>query len=91
MHLSSANFDTYGAARTALGEVWGAPTSWISSFAIDVSDDIEVLGLNENGQAAAWVKSYGGPEGTGFVSLTTGRVRFDALAAIQAMAEYGIR
>ncbi|HJX27794.1 MAG TPA: hypothetical protein VJ885_07770 [Thermoanaerobaculia bacterium] len=33
---------------------------------------MEILALNENGQAAAWVKSYGGPPGTGFVMLGQG-------------------
>jgi hypothetical protein len=28
-----------------------------------------VLGLDERGLAAAWVKRYGGPPGTGFVRI----------------------
>jgi hypothetical protein len=51
---------------------------------------MEILGLDENGRAAAWVKSYGGAPGTGFVSLSRERSSLDDLAAIRAMAEYGI-
>jgi hypothetical protein len=88
--FASANFDSYGAAPTARGVEWGAPESWISSFAIDASDDLEVLGWDENGRAAAWVKSYGGPPGTGFVGLTAQQTSFDDLPGIRALAEYGI-
>jgi hypothetical protein len=88
--FANANFDTYGAAPTALGLEWGAPSSWISSFAIDASDDLDILGLDENGRAAAWVKSYGGPPGTGFVSLNAQQISFDDLPVIRDMAEYGI-
>ncbi len=88
--FASANFDTYGAAPTPLGAEWGAPASWISSFAIDPSAGLDALGLDENGLAAAWVKSYGGAPGTGFVGLTTNQISFDDLPGIRAIAEYGI-
>lgn len=31
-----------------------------------------VLGMDEWGLASAWVKRYGGPEGTGFVRVPAG-------------------
>ncbi|MDH3292528.1 MAG: PQQ-binding-like beta-propeller repeat protein [Gemmatimonadota bacterium] len=85
------NFDAYGAQSTELGKAWGAPRWWVSSYAIDAPDDLDVLGLDENGHAAAWVRSFGGPEGTGFVILSAPRVPFEALPGIRAMAEYGLR
>jgi hypothetical protein len=88
--IASANSDSYGAATTDLGRQWGAPTWWIATLAIDSSGGMEILGLDENGRAAAWVKSYGGAPGTGFVSLSRERSSLDDLAAIRAMAEYGI-
>ena len=87
---SSLNFDCYGAAATETGHAWGVPPSWVSWLSIDASDGIEVLAEDENGRAAAWVKSYGGPPGTGFVSLTIREPRIDDLPAIRAVAEYGI-
>jgi hypothetical protein len=36
---------------------------------VDTAAVTEVLGLDERGLAAAWVKRYGGPEGTGFVRI----------------------
>jgi outer membrane protein assembly factor BamB len=87
---AGVNFDSYGASATELGAQWGAPRWWVSSYAIDPADDVLVLGLDENGRIAAWVKSYGGPPGTGFVSLSAPRLWWDALPAIRAMAEYGL-
>ncbi len=86
---SGMNFDTYGARATQLGQEWGVPAWWVSTYAIDVTDDIEVLALDEDGRAAAWVKDYGGPVGTGFVMVAAARVAFEELPAIRAVAEYG--
>ena len=47
-----------------------------------------MLALNELGKAVAWVKSFGGSEGTGFVKVSGGReVPFD-LSAVKAAAEF---
>ena len=87
---SSMNFDSYGATATDAGRDWGVPSWWVGSYAIDASDGLQPLGLDENGRLAAWVKSYGGPRGTGWVSLPTTRLGFDMLPAIRAMVEYGL-
>ena len=87
---SSLNFDFYGAAATETGRGWGVPPSWVSWLAIDVSDGIDVLALDENGRAVGWARSYGGPTGTGFVSLAIREPRIEDLPAIRAVAEYGI-
>lgn len=87
---AGANFDSYGATVTELGVEWGAPRWWMSSYSIAASEDVVVLGLDENGRAAGWVKSYGGPLGTGFVSLSSERLSFDMLPGIRAVAEYGL-
>ena len=88
--FAAMNFDSYGAAATDLGTEWGAPTWWMTSYTIDVSPGIEVLGTDENGRAAAWVKSFGGAPGTGFVYLSGERRSLSELAAILEMAEYGM-
>lgn len=90
VEYAGMNFDTYGAMATPAGLDWGAPAWWKSAYAIDPPEDVVVLGIDENGRAAAWVKSYGGPVGTGFVMLSTARLPVSALAGIQALAEYGI-
>ncbi len=90
VEYTGLNFDSYGATATSAGLEWGAPAWWKSTYAIDPSEEILVLGIDENGRAAAWVKSYGGPIGTGFVMLSTERLPVSALAGIQSIAEYGI-
>jgi outer membrane protein assembly factor BamB len=87
---SSLNYDFYGAAATETGRAWGVPPWWVSWLAIDVADGIDVLALDENGKAAAWVRNYGGPAGSGFVSLAIREPRIEDLPAIRAAADYGI-
>jgi outer membrane protein assembly factor BamB len=84
------NFDFYASAPTDLGRRWGLERGWVSSYALDASDVIEVLGVDENGRAGAWVKGFGGPPGAGFVSLGSDHVTWEGLRAIYAVAEYGI-
>ena len=88
--FGAVNFDSYGATATAMGSEWGAPTWWLSSYSIDLNNGVTVLGLDENGNGAAWVKTYGGPTGTGFVYIGAQRHSIENLAGIQAMAEYGL-
>jgi outer membrane protein assembly factor BamB len=90
VEYTGLNFDSYGAVATAAGLEWGAPSWWKSAYAIDRSEEILVLGVDENGRAAAWVKSFGGPAGTGLVTLSTEQLPVSALAHVRAIAEYGI-
>ena len=62
----------------------------MSTQAIGTDQDILVLALDETGRAAAWVKGYGGPEGTGFVGMGLHEVTPASLAAAHAAAEYGL-
>jgi outer membrane protein assembly factor BamB len=88
--FGAANFDSYGATATTAGREWGTPRWWISSYAIDQQERIEVLGRDENGKASWWARSYGGAPGTGFVYLAAAATRFEEFPAIRAVAEYGI-
>jgi outer membrane protein assembly factor BamB len=54
---------------TPAGSDWGLAGWWLGSWDLPVSRDITVLSLDDRGFAGAWVKSYGGPPGTGFVYL----------------------
>ncbi len=87
---ASVNYDFYGSASTELGHRWGLLRGWVSSYSVEASDGIEVLGIDENGLAGAWVKNFGGTAGTGFVSMGSSRISLENMAAIRSVAEYGI-
>jgi outer membrane protein assembly factor BamB len=65
----SAMFDQRGVRATDTGKRWGLQPRWRTGWGIDIDRSITVLGLDEFGLASAWVKRYGGPEGTGFVRV----------------------
>ena len=88
---TQSNFDTYGASATAAGRRWGLSGWWDANWAVDTSAVSEVLGLDERGLAAAWVKRYGGPPGTGFVRINGSGANGGPnpnFAEIQVVAEY---
>ena len=88
---TSSNFDTYGVSATDAGRRWGLSGWWDANWAVDTAAVSEVLGLDERGLAAAWVKRYGGPPGTGFVRINGGGANGGPnpnVAEIQAVAEY---
>jgi outer membrane protein assembly factor BamB len=62
-------FDARGVRATAAGERWGLSGHWRGAWAVDPRGVTEVLGRDDWGLASAWVKNYGGPEGTGFVRV----------------------
>jgi hypothetical protein len=87
------NFDAYGARPTEEGRSWGLVDGWLGWPGVDPSEVTAVLAYDDSGGAAAWVKSYGGVEGTGFVMFGPGReggLDRAALEQIRAVAEYGI-
>jgi hypothetical protein len=86
-----ANFDYYGAQPTDLGRTWGLRSGWASTLALEAAQDVHVLAMDENGRAAAWAKSYGGPEGSGFVGMGLHLVTPQTLDEVHALAEYGLR
>jgi hypothetical protein len=65
----AALFDMRGARATPDGLRFGLPTRWRDSWSVAPSGVTSVLGLDEWGLAAAWIKRYGGPPGTGFVRI----------------------
>jgi len=64
-----AGFDPTGASATAAGMDWGLAGWSLSDWSAEPGDVTETLALDEQGLAAAWRKSYGGPPWTGFVRL----------------------
>jgi outer membrane protein assembly factor BamB len=76
-------FDAHGVKVTDAGKTWGLQPRWRTGWGIDPDKSITVLGLDEYGLAASWVRRYGGPEGTGFV-----RVPPDEMMTMFLAAEY---
>jgi eukaryotic-like serine/threonine-protein kinase len=64
-----AIFDQRGVRATPEGARWGMPPRWRAAWSVAPAGVSDVLGLDEWGLAAAWVKNYGGPPGTGFVRV----------------------
>jgi outer membrane protein assembly factor BamB len=62
-------FDARGVHATSDGERLGLPDRWRDSWSVSPAGVTTVLGLDEWGLAAAWIKRYGGPKGTGFVRV----------------------
>ncbi|HYO45084.1 MAG TPA: PQQ-binding-like beta-propeller repeat protein [Gemmatimonadota bacterium] len=81
-----AFFDGFGATVTDAGRRWGLEEGWLSRWSADTAG-VEALALDENGHAAAWVKSYGGPPGSGFVRLEADGRDPQRLALVAAAAE----
>ncbi|HJU65710.1 MAG TPA: PQQ-binding-like beta-propeller repeat protein [Gemmatimonadaceae bacterium] len=79
----SALFDRRGARATSDGAKWGLPNRWRDAWSVAPGGATRVLGMDEWGLAAAWVKSFGGDDGTGFVRVPTAD-----LFAIYMAAEY---
>jgi hypothetical protein len=80
----------YGASVTPEGKRWGLDGWWVGLGWVDPNQVSTVLATDENGMAAAWVKNYGGPEGTGLVQLFTPRNRQVDFYALKTVAEYGL-
>jgi len=63
------NFDNNSAIVTPEGKKWGLDGWRLSNWSADIETVTTALAIDEQGLAAAWVKNYGGAEGTGFVRV----------------------
>jgi outer membrane protein assembly factor BamB len=86
------NFDLMGSGvLTAAGRAWGLEGWWLSSWSADTESVSTTLALDEQGNAAAWVKRYGGPAGSGFVRVPVSPFSSGSSAVyrtLQRIAEY---
>jgi len=81
----------YKSQVTQEGISWGLSGWWVGVFtAVETNQVSTVLAMDEMGMAGAWVKNYGGREGTGLVQLWIPRATPVSLDPIKAVAEYGI-
>jgi eukaryotic-like serine/threonine-protein kinase len=85
------NFDLIGVSKvTAQAKQLGLADWWLDNWGANPEDVTHVLAEDEWGLAAAWVKRYGGPSGSGFIRLYAGEGtpgRPSSLIAIQTAAE----
>jgi outer membrane protein assembly factor BamB len=88
----SYNLDQYAAYVTPEGRSWGLDDWWMSVSGVAVAGVTEALALDETGGASAWVKSYGGPPGSGFVHLwgTYRPIDRRLYEQIRKVVEYGV-
>jgi outer membrane protein assembly factor BamB len=86
------DMDQHAAYPTPEGERWGFTDWWVSVSGVDVAEVTTALALDEKGGAPAWVKDYGGPAGSGFVSLwgTYRPLPARYFEQVRRVAEYGL-
>ena len=87
--LTNALKGWFCARITPDGQKWGLVGWWVGIASVSKDQVTEVLAEDENGNAAAWVKNFGGPEGTGLVQLWVNRSVTQDYSAIKNAAEYG--
>ena len=80
--------DVYTVTPTEAGRRWGLDSWWIGPGTTEPTQVSEVPARDELGRAAAWVKRFGGPAGTGFV-MTRPTTSESHLVQILRIAEYG--
>ena len=63
------NGDAYGLRITADGSALGLAAWWLARGEASGEDVTTVLATDEFGRAAAWIKGFSGPRGTGYVRI----------------------
>ncbi len=81
------NYDAYISYPTGLGKRLGMPEWWSSGYGVDPGQVTVILGKDEFGRATAWIKSYGGVEGTGLIRLWGNHQLPEEMTFIKTVAE----
>lgn len=86
------DMDRYAAVPTSEGLQWGLDEWWMGWSGVMRDRVSTVLATEEKGGASAWVKSFGGPNGSGFVFLwgTYLPPPREFYSTATAVAEYGL-
>ena len=69
----------------------GLKNFWLSTTQIEPEPDIKILAKDETGFAAAWIKNFGGLEGSGLVQFWVNRGSPAGLFNIYNVAEFGLQ
>ena len=75
-------------APSSAGTDWGLRTWWVTEMGAPAAS-VEPLSTLQNGMASSWVKTFGGPPGTGFVRLAMRGVPADP-ETVMRIAEHGL-
>ncbi|MGH9366967.1 MAG: PQQ-binding-like beta-propeller repeat protein [Thermoanaerobaculia bacterium] len=84
----AGSFDGMGSTATPEGLRWGLPEWHLSGWAVPREQVSTALAIDEWGLASAWVKSFGGPAGSGFVRLWGREQPIPDLSWVRAVAEH---
>jgi len=79
----------YPALPTAEGKQWGLQTGYVSRLGQPEGVADIVLMIDETGKATSWVKTYGGPNGTGFIQSWIFPATLQHIDELRNVAEYG--
>jgi len=80
----------YASEPTAAGRRMGLRSGAVGFPALTPDANITALANDEYGKASAWLRSYGGPPGTGLLQISVPRQELSDLSEIQAAIEYGV-
>ena len=88
---ATLDYDEGAAAPTRAGRAWGIERAFRGDYPISNAAVSEVLAVNRDGMATAWVRNYRPDRpGSGYVQLWGLGATIDRLPAIRAAAEYGL-
>ncbi len=80
----------YPSTPTKEGMAWGLKTNYVARMGQpDGVADIALM-RDESGKATSWVKTYGGPAGTGFVQTWLYPSTLNKIDELKSLAEYGL-
>jgi WD40 repeat protein len=80
----------YASFPTGAGRAIGLRSPMVGTGAIEPAQGVTVLARDEFGQASAWLKSYGGPRGTGLLQLALPRQEAGDFSELRAAIEDGV-
>jgi hypothetical protein len=89
VHLQGALQDLGISNRsTDAGLSWGLASSWLGAWDVPPSRELTILARDDRDFAGAWVRSYGGAPGTGFVFVPLPSWDASVLGNLAMVAEY---
>lgn len=88
--VSGWDTDEHWHRPTEEGRRWGLVDGWMGwPGGVSGAEGLVALAEDDLGRAGMWVRSYGGPEGTGFVLARPSEQR-SVLRQLREVAEYGV-
>lgn len=86
LYNSAFYYDSYVSHATEAGKKLGLPDWFSAGYGVDPKQVSTVLAMDEHGRATAWIKNYGGPDGTGLIRIWAGdRLSLDITSITDAI------